>query len=264
MKTTTGRRDVVRFVVNADDLGLNSEINHAILSAFEDGVITSATIMANGPAFAEAVAGVKRFPNASVGVHLNLTACAPMTRAAALGPLLGPDGAFAEDAVYTVRWTPPLLAAVAEEWTAQVQSVRRAGVDVTHLDSHHHVHTLPALFYALKAVQWRHGIRRVRGTWSIYDRSSAPSPLLVWKKRLWLAAVRCVLPTRTADEFSDFLMFLRAHEEGSYRPRSWPRVVELMVHPSSDAVSAVEAATLRGGWTERLSCHAALASYANL
>ena len=42
-------------VVVADDLGKSSSINEAILEAHGNGIVTSASLMAGGEAFAEAV-----------------------------------------------------------------------------------------------------------------------------------------------------------------------------------------------------------------
>ncbi|MGE0454978.1 MAG: ChbG/HpnK family deacetylase [Vicinamibacteria bacterium] len=64
----------MRFVVfNADDFGYGRGINRGILEAHEHGVVTSATLVVNGPAALEAVAIAKDHPRLSVGLHVNLT-----------------------------------------------------------------------------------------------------------------------------------------------------------------------------------------------
>jgi predicted glycoside hydrolase/deacetylase ChbG (UPF0249 family) len=252
---------MVRFIVNADDLGGARDINEAIFALMSDGAISSSTIMATGPALDDAIAGARDFPSASFGVHLNVTDHAPLTRNPDLGPLLDAAGMFRRNAVYEVHWTNRLIAAVAKEWTAQVNRISAAGVSVSHLDSHHHTHTVPALFVALKRVQWSTGIRRVRGTWSVYDREHMASPALRAKKFLWQRALGFVLSTKSAAEFAGFLMFLRAVEEGTFAPRQWPSVIELMVHPGPSSEAAEEADVLRSDWLQRLPVDAAIASY---
>jgi predicted glycoside hydrolase/deacetylase ChbG (UPF0249 family) len=252
----------VSFIVNADDLGGSESINSAIFAGIADGVVSSATIMATGPAVESAIRSTKDFPNASFGVHLNLTDHRPLTANPALAPLLVADGGFAHRAIFNVRWTKRLVDAVVEEWSAQVARVRREGVPVSHLDSHEHVHTIPGLFVALKRVQRRTGIRRVRGTWSVYDRKTKPSARLRASKRAWWWALRHVYATRTTAEFSDFLIFLKAVSEGSYAPRPWPAAIELMVHPGGEpAGDTTETATLRSGWLQTLPTPAELVSY---
>src|SRR5450432_2888728 len=62
-----------RLIVNADDFGYTSGVNRAIVEAHTRGVVTSSTLMANGPAFAEAVSFAKNIPKLGVGCHVVLT-----------------------------------------------------------------------------------------------------------------------------------------------------------------------------------------------
>ena len=256
---------VTRFIVNADDLGGSTAINAAISAAIADGVVTSTSILANGPAFDEAVVAARATTAVSFAVHLNLTDFAPVRATTGLAPLLSEDGVFSRQGLHQARWSKALLRGVVDEWSAQVERVLAAGLIVSHLDSHEHVHTLPGLFPALKAIQRRFAIRRVRTTWSVYERARLPSRSLRWKKRVWHAALRTIYRTRTTDEFSDFLMFLRAVREGTYAPATWPLTVELMVHPNGDPVgNAPEAQALRGDWLRSLPCGGRLTSYAEI
>jgi len=61
-----------QLIVNADDFGLTEEVSRGILDANRKGIVTSTTLMANGPAFDTAVA-LSRVPQLGIGVHLNLT-----------------------------------------------------------------------------------------------------------------------------------------------------------------------------------------------
>lgn len=44
-----------RMIVNADDFGFSEAVNHGILKAMQEGIVTSTSIMANMPGFAHAV-----------------------------------------------------------------------------------------------------------------------------------------------------------------------------------------------------------------
>jgi chitin disaccharide deacetylase len=59
-------------VVNADDFGFTSGVNRAIVKAHTDGVVTSATLMAKGPAFCEAKELAEQLPKLSIGCHVVL------------------------------------------------------------------------------------------------------------------------------------------------------------------------------------------------
>jgi predicted glycoside hydrolase/deacetylase ChbG (UPF0249 family) len=64
---------VRRLIVNADDLGFTPGVNRAILEAHARGIVTSSTLMAQGPAFDDAVQLAKQAPQLSIGCHVVLT-----------------------------------------------------------------------------------------------------------------------------------------------------------------------------------------------
>ena len=65
-------------IVNADDFGLTPGINRAIIEAHTRGIVTSATLMANMPAFYEAVQLAKVHPALGIGLHFNITQGRPV------------------------------------------------------------------------------------------------------------------------------------------------------------------------------------------
>src|SRR5689334_23604636 len=62
-----------RLIVTADDFGLTEGVNRAILHAHKEGIVTSASLMVNGPAVDSAVAMARANPTLDIGLHLNLT-----------------------------------------------------------------------------------------------------------------------------------------------------------------------------------------------
>jgi len=219
----------MRVIINADDLGMSEPVNAAIFGMLSAGRITSATIMANGPAVDAAIREAKDYPDASFGVHLNLTQFAPRSTPRGLGPLLDPSGRFG-DAMRSASWSLPLLSAMVEELSAQIGYVRDHGIRISHLDSHHHIHTIPVMFPVLKRLQMRFGIRKVRISWNYYANGRWPSPALLRKKRLFNAAIARLYRTRTTDGFADLFAFLdnaRARTVGC-------ETFEIMVHPGAD------------------------------
>ncbi len=69
-------------IVNADDFGLTSGVNRAIVEGNRSGIVTSATIMANAPAYAEAGALAKATPTLHTGCHVVLIDGQPITSGA--------------------------------------------------------------------------------------------------------------------------------------------------------------------------------------
>ncbi|HAA05502.1 MAG TPA: hypothetical protein DCE18_19350 [Syntrophobacteraceae bacterium] len=154
-----------RLIINADDLGYTRAINRTIADCYQHGVIRSATLMANGDAFQDAVARVKELPSLGVGVHLVLTEL-PATASAHQLPglvdhtgVLPPTPAVLFRAVLAGRVSRKVLETELEQ---QVRRVMDAGVQPTHVDTHKHVHVLPSILDAVIAVANRFGIRWVR------------------------------------------------------------------------------------------------------
>ena len=85
-----------RPLVNADDFGFTSGVNRAILKAHTDGIVTSATLMANGPAFCEVKELAEQFPKLSIGCHVVLIDGEPVLPPASV-PSLTQSGRFRDD-----------------------------------------------------------------------------------------------------------------------------------------------------------------------
>ncbi len=155
-----------RVTVNADDFGLCAAVNRAVARAHDAGALTSASLLANGPAFDEAVAISGARPGLRLGVHLNILRGRPVAGAARVPSLVDEDGRFLRSAWALFRRgalgrleRDELLA----ECLAQVERVRSAGLEPAHLDAEKHAHHwLPGLFSVVLEVARRTGIRRVR------------------------------------------------------------------------------------------------------
>lgn len=136
-------------VANADDFGLSSGINRGIKSAYCEGILRSASLMPNGPAFDDAVGIARANPGLGVGVHISLVderCIAPVERlrglVAADGSLPSSHGSFVK-AFLARRFD---VAQIRIEIEAQVGQVLAAGIAPTHIDFHQHLHMLPGVF----------------------------------------------------------------------------------------------------------------------
>jgi chitin disaccharide deacetylase len=156
---------VKNLIVNADDLGWTPGVNRGIVEAFRNGIVTSTSLLANGAAFAGGVEMARAAGGLGVGVHLNLTDGAPVTGRESVTSLLNKQGEFAggpESLLLRRASRGLLLKEVEREWNAQIQKVRDAGIEPTHLDGHKHVHMLPGLFEIALRLAKRHGIGAIR------------------------------------------------------------------------------------------------------
>ena len=156
----TGER---RLIVNADDLGLHAQIDAGILRCHREGIVTSASICPSGVSFASAVAGARE-AGLDVGVHLTLVGEAPLSPPETV-PTLAPGGRLPGG--YASLFRRLLLrqvrtSEIERELEAQVARVRDAGLAVSHLNSHQHVHFHPSLLPVTLRLARRFGIRALR------------------------------------------------------------------------------------------------------
>jgi len=152
-------------IVNADDLGWTAGVNRGIAEAHRNGIVTSASLLTNGEAFAEAVELARDSSGLGVGVHLNLNDGPPVAPRESVPSLVneagefegGPDGLLLKIATRGLS-----MREVEIEWGAQISKARDAGIEPTHLDGHKHVHMLPGLFEIALRLAKRYGIGAIR------------------------------------------------------------------------------------------------------
>jgi chitin disaccharide deacetylase len=164
-----------RLILNADDFGLTRGINRAIAELHAGGALTSATLMANGPAFDDAVAIAQANPALGVGCHIVLTDGTPLSPPETIPTLIGPDGknfrASLRHFFFATMLGKISEADIAREATAQIARLQQAGIAVTHVDTHKHTHILPRVARPLLEVAERAGIRAIRNpfeqSWSL-------------------------------------------------------------------------------------------------
>jgi predicted glycoside hydrolase/deacetylase ChbG (UPF0249 family) len=152
-------------IVNADDLGWTEGVNRGIAEAHRNGIVTSASLLANGVAFVSGVDLARTTPGLGVGVHLNLSDGEPVAQRESVTTLLNDRGELEgrpESLLLRLARRSVLLDEVEREWDAQIQKVRDSGVEPTHLDGHRHVHMLPGLFEIALRLAKKHGIAAVR------------------------------------------------------------------------------------------------------
>jgi hopanoid biosynthesis associated protein HpnK len=156
-----------RLIVNADDFGRSSSINAAVIRAHRDGILTTASLMVNEPAFEDAVALARKDPHLGVGLHLTLLCGHSALPHERIPGLVNGEKEFAEDPVGTgfrYFFHRALREQLREEVHAQFQKFRATGLPLDHVNGHLHLHLHPAVFGILMADAAPLGIERLRLT----------------------------------------------------------------------------------------------------
>lgn len=139
-------------IVNADDFGLSSEVNRGIVEAHRRGILTSTTLLANGPAFSEAVMLSRENPGLGVGVHLNLVRGRPLSPVSDVALLVDSQGLFRRFRIG--RLTGGFLEQAGLEYRRQLAQVIESGIKPTHIDfEKHHAWQGPLYIAACKAAR---------------------------------------------------------------------------------------------------------------
>lgn len=160
---------MIKVIINADDLGLNHQVNEAIGNALRDGHITSSTILANSSTWDEVHQIVVANPQASFGIHLNLTEGKALTYSECFiaNNVVDENNHFTKE-IRKINITPEILNAIYEEWDAQLNKVINIeGIQISHIDGHHHIHQVSCFSEILIELIKKYNIRKIRNKYTL-------------------------------------------------------------------------------------------------
>ncbi len=186
-----------RLIVNADDFGFTAGVNRGIVEAHGRGVVTSSTLMANGPAFGDAVRLAGTVPKLSVGCHVVLIDGQSLLDPKTIPRLIGRpangridrdsgSGRFRESiSGFALRAFAGRLDSreIEAEATAQIRKLQAAGIAVSHLDTHKHTHLFPRVLRPLLQAGAACGVRALRNPFG--PRRPLRSGQLLSRPNLW-------------------------------------------------------------------------------
>ena len=154
-----------KVIINADDFGLVQGVNEGIIKAHQEGILTSATLMANMPGFKEAVVLAGANPKLGVGVHLNILRGQPVSPTKKVESLLSKELRFIPSVSSLLRrivWKRINFDEVEREFRAQVEKVLEVGLEPSHIDSEKHIHLIRPLFRIVLKLAKEYKIDKIR------------------------------------------------------------------------------------------------------
>lgn len=225
-----------RLIVNADDFGFTRDVNAGIIDAHTGGILTAATLMANGDAFDDAVQLAHANPSLDVGVHFVLIG----------GHSLLTQKPLPADLLSLVRAVYAGQLDLYGELAAQANKIKAAGISPSHADTHKHTHLLPPVCRALCIVAEEFQIPFLRRPADLDLPFRAPL-----KTKLVNLFVRRLArkmdpgPLRTTDHFAGFALTGRYNiaDVQSLFAKLPDGVTEWMTHPGRCTAELLNAPT---------------------
>ena len=235
-----------RLIINADDFGLTSGVNRGIAEASSRGVVTSATIMANAQAFAEAAALAGDSTTLKAGCHVVLIDGEPV--ALDLPSLTNGASRFRsslKDFAGAAVRNRIAAEEIQREAEAQIRKIQGRGVTLTHVDSHKHTHMFPSVLRPVLRAARACGIRAVRNPFE---------PLRSWPRGLVMSTPGMWLRSAGVATFRMFAgAFRRAIQEEGMKTTDGTVGIAVTGKLDQKSLSAILQALPEGDW--ELCCH---------
>ena len=223
----------MKVIINADDCGKNEQVNCHIKKAIEAGKLTSTTIMANmGDVEGALQLYEEYYKQISFGIHLNLTEGEPLLKSKTLldfgyysvqdGKIVF-DGTKAESFRYK-RLPWDIKAEIYKELAAQIKLLQEGGAILSHIDSHHHIHTCFGLIEVIAQLSKDFNLYKVRRI-----RNYVPRLMSFYGRQAW-AILSHLYNSQyiMTDFFAIFKEFFEKEKISKLKPDS---SIELMIHP---------------------------------
>jgi len=156
---------VKKLIINADDFGISGPVNRAVIMGWEEGILTSASLMVTGEAFSEATQLARQNPALQVGLHLTLVQGRSALTHEGFPSLTDPLGNFPGDPVFAgmrMFFLKPLRKQLEREIEGQIVRFLETGLPLSHIDGHLNIHMHPTVFDILCRLMPKYGISSFR------------------------------------------------------------------------------------------------------
>jgi predicted glycoside hydrolase/deacetylase ChbG (UPF0249 family) len=154
-----------KIIINADDFGLKTSVNKAIVESFNKGFINSTTLMSNMDSFEEAISVAYKYHFTNrIGIHLNIDEGHLLTSDILSSDLFDRKNHFKlkknrENLFFLSKHEKQ---SIYKEFAAQIEKVKKAGINVTHIDTHHHIHEMLPITNIILALLKEYNIPAMR------------------------------------------------------------------------------------------------------
>lgn len=161
----------MNIILHADDFGYDEDTCQATIDLFEKGILRSASIMVNMPASKIAIDYAKKHPEFSFGVHLTyVDGLSPVCNPKEIRSLVNKNGKFllSNEVRKKSLFFKLNKQEIVKESVKQIEVLGAAGIKITHLDSHGHLHKFPSFLLALDNIAKETKINKIRRVQNLF------------------------------------------------------------------------------------------------
>ena len=246
-------------IINADDFGQAESINRGIIEAHETGMVTSASILANGEAAQSAVEKSRDYPKLGLGIHLSLVygvPCAPRER---VESLLFKEGNFARGyGQFALRYYSGGVKLCEVEYEWECQREKLGDIRLYHLDSHQHLHLLPGLFKTAVKLAKKWDIKIIRVPWENIRVKTKGGTYMPMKVLNFYSRGKKNILAENGINHTDY--FFGSSFSGGMVKSAWEEVIpvipigltEIMCHPGRENENTRKRYGWKNKWEEEL------------
>lgn len=230
-----------RVIVTADDFGLSSEVNRAVVNAHQTGILTCASLMISAPFAGQAVALARKCPGLRVGLHLVLVDGLSILAPGEIPRLVSRSGRFPSrpsSAGVKYYFSSAARHQLMRECEAQIEAFLSTGLALDHLNSHHHLHIHPTIAGIVLRMARKYRVPAVRlPLQEMRSLRSTITPLMLFFMLPWSLRLRRQL-RRQRITHNDAIIGLS--ETGCMDETNWlraiprikPGITEIFCHPA--------------------------------
>jgi len=152
-----------KIIINADDIGLSEGVNRAVSECVDKKRIQSVSIISTGFAFDHAIKALREYDSLSMGVHLCISG--PFSALTGASSITDKNGFFLRDyRLFIARLIAGGVSIddIKQEYEAQIIKVRNSNIRISHIDSHQHLHMIPAIWNIAAELALRYNIPYMR------------------------------------------------------------------------------------------------------
>ncbi|HNX58164.1 MAG TPA: ChbG/HpnK family deacetylase [Spirochaetota bacterium] len=156
-------------IITADDFGLSPAINRAITDLYIKKAVTRTSLLINSEFTGNALSLMqKQCPDMPVGIHLTLTCgrCCSNTKDIPLLSDASGNMKLTYGKLLLLIMNPftkkKILRQIEIEFEAQLMTLKKRNIRVSHMDGHQHVHMMPGIFPIVAKLAEKNAVPDVR------------------------------------------------------------------------------------------------------